>query len=167
MAILEQSTFMEKKGAMFDSKNQTWQTPRYVFDPLHSEFDFTVDAAASHDNAMLPRYWTEESDGLLQDWTGERVWCNPPYNKYQIPFAMKGAECKADIAVFLLPVRTSTKLWHTYIFPIASDIRFIKGAITFVGAKSSAPFDSAVVIFEKDAEPKIEQAGWQQTLFLR
>ena len=167
MAIIEQSTFTKRNGALFDSKKQTWQTPRYVFDPLNNEFDFTVDAAASHENAMLSHYWTEEDDGLVQDWTGHRVWCNPPYNNYQVPFVMKGAECKADIAVFLLPVRTSTILWHTYIFPIASDIRFIKGGITFVGAKSSAPFPSAIVVFERGADPKIEQIGWQQTLFLK
>lgn len=50
------------------------------FAPLHARFDFTIDAAAAPHNAKLPRYWTAEDDALTQSWTGERVWCNPPYS---------------------------------------------------------------------------------------
>jgi hypothetical protein len=33
------------------SEKQDWRTPRSIFDPLHAEFNFTLDAAASADNS--------------------------------------------------------------------------------------------------------------------
>lgn len=53
------------------------------FAPLQARFAFTVDAAASEDNAKLPRFWTKATDGLSQDWRGERVYCNPPYSSIE------------------------------------------------------------------------------------
>lgn len=50
------------------------------FDPLHAKYRFTIDAAASAENAVLPRFWTMADDALTQRWRGERVWCNPPYS---------------------------------------------------------------------------------------
>lgn len=55
-------------------------TPASLFDPLHAEHRFTVDAAASPANAKLPRFWTLEDDALSRSWAGERVFCNPPYS---------------------------------------------------------------------------------------
>lgn len=56
------------------------RTPRVLFAPLYAERHFTIDAAASAENALLPRYWTRQQDALSQSWRGERVWCNPPYS---------------------------------------------------------------------------------------
>ena len=133
----------------FSTGNDEWETPQEIFDLYNGEFFFTVDAAASDINFKVKHYWTMEDDGLAQDWTGERVWCNPPYSPVeQTAFVKKAAECKADVAVLLLPARTDTKRWHDYIFPFA-EVRFIKGRITFVGAEHPAPFPSAVAIFWK------------------
>ena len=124
-----------------------WQTPPEIFDPLHREFGFTIDAAATKENALLPRYWTKEDDALVQDWGGERVWCNPPYGKFQIPFIRKAAQRKAEIAVLLIPARTDTLIWHECIFGVA-EVRFIKGRIRFDG-KFRAPFPSALCIYQR------------------
>ena len=131
------------------AKREDWRTPASVFTPLNKEFRFTVDAAASPDNAMLPRYWTEEDDALTKDWTGERVWCNPPYGKFQHLFIRKAAKIEASLSVLLLPVRTDTRVWHECVFPHASDIRFLKGRVKFEGAKTGAPFPSAIVVYKK------------------
>src|SRR5207244_12616300 len=56
------------------------RTPRSSFAPLDFEHRFTLDAAASADNALLPKFFTRDTDGLLRSWAGERVWCNPPYS---------------------------------------------------------------------------------------
>lgn len=58
-----------------------WETPPAFFDILDREFGFTVDACAAPHNAKCDRYWTREQDGLAQDWSGERVFCNPPYGR--------------------------------------------------------------------------------------
>ena len=132
----------------YSSNKHDWKTPPRVFDPLNREFGFTVDAAATAENTLLPRYWTSDIDALAQNWSGERIWCNPPYGREQILFLEKAAGRAADVAVFLIPARTDTAVWHDIIFPLA-DIRFIRGRIRFVGAPASAPFPSAIVIFRK------------------
>ena len=135
-------------GYIATAKREDWGTPPALFSELHAEFNFTIDAAASPVNAKLPRYWTIENNALLQDWRGERVFCNPPYGKTQKDFIRKAAECKADIAVLLIPARTDTLIWHECIFNIA-EIEFIKGRLRFEGATGNAPFPSAVVIYRK------------------
>ena len=54
----------------FMSEKNNWETPQELFDALHAEFGFTLDAAASDENHKLPRYYTVETDGLSQDWGG-------------------------------------------------------------------------------------------------
>lgn len=39
---------------------------------------FTLDVAASAENAKCQRYFTAEQDGLRQSWAGEVVWCHAP-----------------------------------------------------------------------------------------
>jgi DNA N-6-adenine-methyltransferase (Dam) len=53
-------------------------TPREVFQALDKIFHFTLDAAASKENALCRRYYDQDADGLRQSWSGERVYCNPP-----------------------------------------------------------------------------------------
>ena len=135
---------------LFSSDRHDWQTPPSVFDPLHAEFRFTVDAAASHRNALLPHYWTEHDDALAQDWAGERVWCNPPYGRTQKLFIEKAARMEADVAVLLIPARPDTAAWHDWIFPLA-EVRFIRGRLYFSEA-GRAPFPSAIAIWRKSME---------------
>ena len=48
--------------------------------------------------------------------------------------------------VCLVPARTDTLWWHEYVMR-ASEVRLIRGRLSFVGAKSAAPFPSAIVVF--------------------
>ena len=66
---------------MFSSKKENWETPQDFFNKLNEEFRFTLDAAASDDNAKCANYFTKEQDGLVQSW-GHTVWLNPPYGRY-------------------------------------------------------------------------------------
>ena len=67
-----------KRGVLNDVDDR--RTPLSFFAPLHAARGFTIDAAASAENALLPAYWTRETDALTQSWRGHRVWCNPPYS---------------------------------------------------------------------------------------
>ena len=72
---------------------------------------------------------------------------NPPYD--QIKHWMKKAyeeSGKGALVVCSVPARVDTDWWHRYANK-ADDIRFPKGRVRFEGAKSSAPFPIAVVIF--------------------
>ena len=55
---------------LYSSKEEKWATPQDFFDKLNDEFHFTLDAAASPDNAKCANYFTEEQDGLAQSWRG-------------------------------------------------------------------------------------------------
>lgn len=58
-----------------------WATPQDFYDRLNDEFHFTLDPCATAQNTKCKKFYTKEQDGLAQDWTGETVFCNPPYGK--------------------------------------------------------------------------------------
>ena len=133
---------------MFSHKSEEWVTPQDLFDGLNSEFNFTLDVCSTHENAKCAKHFTKDEDGLLQDWKGETVWCNPPYGRKMVKWIQKCAEHGRNgwIAVLLIPARTDTKAFHEYIYGRA-EIRFIKGRLKFSGQKNNAPFPSMIVIF--------------------
>lgn len=135
---------------MFSSVTDEWATPKDFFDTLNEEFDFTLDPCATTDNAKCDKFYTKEQDGLKQDWSGERVFCNPPYGKVIGDWVKKcSEEAKKPntTVVALIPARTDTRYFHEYIYHKAKEIRFIKGRLKFGGCKNSAPFPSMVVVF--------------------
>ncbi len=133
----------------FRSQVSTWSTPQDFFDKLNAEFKFTLDPCASHDDAKCYKYYTEEDDGLTQDWGGERVFMNPPYGrdiKKWIKKAYDESQKPGTTVVCLLPSRTDTKYWHEYVMK-AWEIRLVKGRLKFGDSKNAAPFPSAIVVF--------------------
>ena len=135
---------------MFSSKTDLWSTPNDFFDKLNDEFHFTLDPCSTHENAKCYKHFTEEENGLLQDWGNEVVFCNPPYGRQIKDWVKKSyEESQKDntTVVMLIPARTDTIYFHEYIYHKA-EIRFIKGRLKFGDAKNSAPFPSMVVIFE-------------------
>ena len=135
---------------MFSSKTDLWSTPNDLFDKLNDEFHFTLDPCSTHENAKCYKHFTEEENGLLQDWGNEVVFCNPPYGrqiKYWVKKAYEESQKDNTNIVMLIPARTDTIYFHEYIYHKA-EIRFIKGRLKFGNAKNSAPFPSMVVIFE-------------------
>lgn len=92
------------------------RVPVEFFNRLNDYFHFTVDVAAEDYNAVLPRYYTPEIDGLAQDWSGERVWCNPPYDDLTPWLEKAEQEVKAELIVMMLPAhRTDEEWWHKHI----------------------------------------------------
>lgn len=135
---------------MFSSTTDEWATPKDFFDTLNEEFDFTLDPCASTDNAKCDKFYTKEQDGLKQDWSGERVFCNPPYGKVIGDWVKKcSEEAKKPntTVVALIPARTDTRYFHEFIYRKAREVRFVKGRLKFGGCKNSAPFPSMVVVF--------------------
>lgn len=132
---------------LFSSKNTNWETPQWLFDALNAEFNFTLDPCADDKNHKCPLYFTEEDDGLVQNWGTERVFCNPPYGRHIGDWVQKCSAHKG-VAVLLIPARTDTQYFHDFIYrnPRA-EIRFIRGRLRFVGADNAAPFPSMIVIF--------------------
>ena len=59
------------KDLMFSSATDMWSTPQDFFDKLNAEFGFTLDPCATAENAKCETFFTEEQNGLLQDWGGK------------------------------------------------------------------------------------------------
>ena len=144
-----------KTDVMFSSASGRWDTPQDFYDRLNAEFRFTLDPCADDLNHKCDKYYTEEHDGLAQDWSGERVFCNPPYGREVQKWVSKcfnevyGGDC--PLAVMLLNARTDTRWFHDYIYNRA-EIRFVKGRLKFGGSKENAPFPSMVVVFRGNGE---------------
>lgn len=94
------------------TKNQGWRTPRAVFDALHREYDFTVDAAASIGNRLLPTYWTRAHDALSKDLDGHRAFINPPFGKIWDFLAWGHRNRDRGLSCFLLPANVETDWFH-------------------------------------------------------
>lgn len=122
----------------FMSVNDKWKTPEVFYEKLNEEFNFDFDPCPPN----------PEFDGLEIEW-GNRNFVNPPYGNVISKWLAKAVEEqeKGNTSVFLIPSRTDTKWWHTYVMQ-ADEIRFIKGRLRFQGAVYNAPFPSVVVVFK-------------------
>ena len=162
----------EAPCSAFSAKTSEWATPQDFFDKLNAEFNFTLDAASTHENTKCEKHYTVEDDGLSKSWAGETVWLNPPYTG--------GARCakairewvakayaesqKGAVVVCLVPARTDSLWWHEY--ALKGEIRFVRGRLKCLASgdqairkvtpsvaegrhspNNCAPFASAVVIF--------------------
>lgn len=132
--------------------NDDWQTPPYIYDPLHKEFNFDYDPCP-----------VGGTDGLTSDW-GKSNFVNPPYNRIDKPkFVKKAVEewQKGKTVVLLIPSSTGTKDFHKYFWDKMTskpktgvEIRFVEGRISFHGfntkgewsEKNKGKHDSMLVI---------------------
>lgn len=137
-----------ENAAVFSRKSDNWETPQYLFDQLNEEFHFTLDACASEENKKCQRYFSVENNGLEKDWSGEIVFCNPPYSEVKkwVEKAYRESSENGATVVLLIPSRTDTKWFHEYIWG-KSEIRFIKGRLRFGNATENAPFPSMIVVY--------------------
>lgn len=138
---------------MFSSKDQTWETPQDFFDKVNKEFNFNLDVCAVPETAKCSKFFTPENNALIQKWDGV-CWMNPPYGREIIKWIAKAynESLNNNTIVCLIPARTDTKYWHNYCMK-AKEIRLIKGRLKFGNASNSAPFPSALIIFENHTSP--------------
>jgi site-specific DNA-methyltransferase (adenine-specific) len=123
-----------------------------LFDALDKEFGFTLDPCCTHANAKCPKHFTRQEDGLLQSWSREVVFMNPPYGTgigRWVAKAYDSALREAATVVCLLPARTDTTWWHRYV--MHHEIRLLRGRLKFGDGRNSAPFPSAVVVMRPAA----------------
>jgi site-specific DNA-methyltransferase (adenine-specific) len=137
-----------KNRNLYHSDN--WATPESLYNELDKEFNFDFDPC--------PLY--SSFDGLAIEW-GKSNFINPPYSrKLKEDFVIKSIEesNKGKLCVMLLPVSTSTKLFHKSILPNAKEIRFLEGRVKFLGVNTKGEYvtnkspmhDSMIVIFKNN-----------------
>lgn len=110
--------------------NDDWKTPDDLYSQLNKEFNFNFDPCPlNHDLTK----W----DGLKIDWGGCNF-VNPPYSrKLKEAFIYKAflEFKKGKQVIMLLPVSTSTKIFHEIILPNC-EIRFLRGRVKFAGVNT-------------------------------
>lgn len=110
------------------NNDDNYATPPELYAELDKEFNFDFDPCPYNENPITP-----ETDGLLKEW-GKSNFVNPPYSlRLKERFVQRAIreQMKNKTSVFLIPVSTSTALFHDYIKPFAKEIRFVKGRIKF------------------------------------
>ena len=146
----------------YASEKLDWGTPLWLFSALNRVFRFTLDAAASDDNAKCKKYFTKQSDGLNQSWKAQRVWLNPPYGKAASLWCEKAlTESRENgaLVVLLLASRSSTRWWHDFVLADGNQNFSLQGRLTFEGAENCAPFSSVVVVMPPFGKPIPETEG--------
>lgn len=134
---------------LYSSASDEWETPQALFDELDREFHFTLDAAATKDNAKCDNYFTPETDGLKQKWGGQTVWLNPPYGRSVKAWMKKAYEeghKPGTTVVALVFARTDTAWFHEYVYQKA-EIRFLRGRLKFGQATNVAPAPSMIIVW--------------------
>ena len=136
---------------MFSSKTGEWSTPQEFFDKLDWRFGpFDLDPCADPTNTKCANFFTEPEDGLTKSWEGFTSFINPPYGRGIDKWIQKGYEesrKEGTKVVMLIPSRTDTKYWHQYVMK-ADEVYFVKGRLKFGDCENSAPFPSAIVVFD-------------------
>ena len=136
-----------KQTKVRNNSGDDWATPKEFYNKLDSVYHFDFD----------PCPYQADFDGLAIEWGGCNF-INPPYSrKLKEAFINKALEesKKGKICVLLLPVSTSTKIFHEVILPNAKKIEFLRGRLKFERkdengnfvSKSAGQHDSMIVVF--------------------
>ena len=135
-----------------DTGEKTWLTPPHIFLSLGKfDLDPCCPPTMPWRTATQMVHWP--NDGLKVDWTGKRVWLNPPYGREAVPFFKKMVHHKCP-GIALVFARTDTALWQDLIFPNAKAVLFVRGRLRFhredgtPGETATAP--SALIAFSED-----------------
>lgn len=149
-------------GATQTNNTDDWETPWWFVHLLEQEIGgpFDLDPACTETSKKAVNYFDESANGLLQPWFGF-TYCNPPYS--QAAEWVKKAYTEAfkgnATVYFLCAARPDTRYWWNY--TRHGEVRFIKGRLRFVGAKNSAPFPSALVVFHKNMSRTPSTVYWE------
>lgn len=162
--------------------NDDWQTPPNIRELVDSfawtkNFDrITLDPATTRKNPMGAEFIRTpdcDPDGLETEWfellsdKPRFVYVNPPYRaawykKIELEaIRMRSAHTNCQM-VALLPAKPGTGYFQD-LEREASGTVFIRGRLTFVGADSCAPFESALMYFGRDRFSFLahfQELGW-------
>jgi hypothetical protein len=157
--ILNRRFYMKNRDPYHDD----WMTPPTFYEQQNAIYQFDFD----------PCPWMHDMswDGLEVDW-GRRNFVNPPYSlKLKEAFILKAIKeaGKGKFSRFLLPVSTSTKLFHDIILPNKKGvIEFVKGRLLFIGRNKKGQYCNFHLVphFLPPGEVSIKQSGQQDSMLI-
>ena len=122
-----------------------WETPKWLFNKLHKQFNFKYDCCASKENTKTKDY--SEIDfqdiGLVRS----TAWMNPPFSKALEMFRHFFKVIKKGVAIYRCD-NMETKVWQQIILPNASWVFIPNKRIAYEGMEGSGSrFPSALIGF--------------------
>ena len=142
---------MTARPQLMSSESGEWDTPPHIVEAVRSVLGgIDLDPASSdraNSTVRATSYYTKEQDGFLYPWSG-RVYMNPPYGR-EIGSWVETLRAHyraghVSEAIALLPARTDTAWWR---HAGTEQVCFLRGRLRFSGARSGAPFPSALVYY--------------------
>ncbi|HBC8437395.1 TPA: DNA N-6-adenine-methyltransferase [Escherichia coli] len=154
---MEEGKKKDKLAIHYTSGHDVWCTPKDFFKKLDDVWHFTLDSACVKETALCSKYYTPETNGLVQDWGNEIVWCNCPYSDIK-SWLIKCTDAynKGATVMILVPSRTETIAFQDYACPVSDAICFIKGRLKFVDPHNPhrkttvAPFPSCLLVMDRN-----------------
>lgn len=126
---------------------QICRTPKMIRLLLHREHDFEgqVDFTLSPgtETAMLSQPWFSRSF-VVPNYANMVAWIEKAEEEY----------LAGRTVVMLIPARTNTCWFHEKVLRFATEIRFLRGRITFPGFRSQAPLPDLIVTFKPTARSR-------------
>lgn len=107
-----------------------WLTPPEIIKALGS---FDLDPCAHPDQfyKTATQMISPPEDGLAIDWSGNRVWLNPPYGG-RLRHWIKKLALDHGNGIALVPARTEVESWFwPYVWNAADAVLFLKGRLYF------------------------------------
>lgn len=129
---------------MNNKGNDMFQTPDNLFKQLNDIYTFTVDSACCSYNCKLSYgfYFDKDKDGLKENWSGHRVFCNPPFSNKADWIKKAHDEVlnnNCNICVMVLPTNCLDSIaWHTYIEGKFT-YEILRGRVSFINPESGKP----------------------------
>lgn len=111
----------------YQGKTDEWLTPPNIIKTLGT-FDLDPCSPINRPWDTALNHYTINDNGLLKEWK-DSVWLNPPYGPQTKQWLEKMANHNNGIA--LIFARTETKMFHDYVWNVASGIFFFKGRLFF------------------------------------
>lgn len=105
-------------------KTDTHLTPPEIMSKL-GRFDLDPACPEFVVRPLATVCYSESDDGLSRPWHG-RVWCNPPFNRFQRPRWMAKMADHGN-GIMLVPAATETAAFYKYVWERADAVLFLRG----------------------------------------
>jgi hypothetical protein len=119
------------------------RTSPWLYRALDCEFRFTMDPCPFN----IDFDPAKDEDGLLTDWDGHTVYCNPPYSGDNILKFVQKALASKCTTVLLLPSRTDTP-WFRLLLDAHVELRYFRKRVNFINAegKPHHPPENSILV---------------------
>lgn len=147
-------------------KNDEWLTPPEIIQALGV---FDLDPCSAVNSPFDTAHTSFYENGLGYQWYG-RVWCNPPFNRYERPKWMKKM-AEHNNGIMLVPAACETEAFYKHVYGKAEGILMLEGRphfhyITGKRAQANSGCTICLVAYGKDNLQSLLSSGLGKTLIL-